>query len=201
LGWGEKLKQESPFLKFTLLVIENKILIMEIKMALEIITYGNSLLRQHAKEIKSFDQDLIDLADEMYSLMKKTDGIGLAATQVGKLIRMVIVETSDKNSLGRLNLVNPVILTASENLVPYEEGCLSVPGIYGYVKRPDSIRVEARTLTGEKITFNANGMLARVIQHEVDHLNGILFVDHLSKSHLKKVKKDLDKLEKANLVS
>lgn len=165
-------------------------------MELEIIKYGNPLLRNRSMEIEEFHQDLIKLSDQMYEVMKETDGIGLAAPQIGKLIRLIVVETSDPDSLGRLNLVNPVILSKSEEMEDYEEGCLSIPGIYGNVRRPISIRVEARTITGEKIQFNAKGMLARVIQHEIDHLEGILFIDHLSKQDKKRIQKDLNKLEK-----
>ena len=124
-----------------------------------------------SKEMKAF---LVDMEETML----EKDGIGLAAPQVGVHKRVVVVNTKD----GVVALINPKITKSSWRKESEEEGCLSVPGFYGYVKRSVRISVEARGYDGEKIKFEANGLFARVIQHELDHLDGVLFIDKAKKS-------------------
>jgi len=163
---------------------------------LRIYTYGDPLLRENAREIETFDSSLIHLADNMYQIMRKSGGIGLAGPQVGILKRIIVVDTQEKDGIGRLNLVNPKVIYESEETEVREEGCLSIPEVYAKVVRPQAIRVEARTITGETLTFNAKGLLARVILHEIDHLDGKLFIDRVSQNSLKDISEDLERLRK-----
>lgn len=138
--------------------------------------YPAPILHQRTEEISAEELSKPEFAQlllDMEETIKQQDGIGLAAPQVGKSIRFTIVKTED----GILPLVNPKIVRRSIAKDVMEEGCLSVPGVYGDVKRSKTIKVVAQDMTGKKIKFSARGMFARVIQHEVEHLNGILFID------------------------
>lgn len=149
---------------------------------LKIITLPNEILRKRSKEI---DRELIlsdkikKLIAEMLVIMKTADGVGLAAPQVGESIRLCVInQTADEANLKNdLVLINPVWKKLSIKKDVMEEGCLSVPKTYGKVKRYVKIKVEALDERGETISFTASGLLARVIQHEVDHLDGVLFID------------------------
>lgn len=118
------------------------------------------------------------LMSTLQKVMKKAKGIGLAAPQIGLSHRIAIVDKSARpDSRQPLFLINPVISQPSRELLDFEEGCLSVPDVFGYVERPTAITVSMLDLNGNPITFRADGLLARVIQHEVDHLDGVLFID------------------------
>lgn len=117
--------------------------------------------------------EIKQLIDDMVFTMRKANGIGLAATQVGYNGRVIVVETKD----GALSFINPEITRRSDELEDGEEGCLSVPGTYGTVKRHRRISVRATSLEGQEHTYEAQGLFARVLQHEIDHLNGIVFID------------------------
>ncbi|MDH4128932.1 MAG: peptide deformylase [Spirochaetota bacterium] len=161
---------------------------------MEILKYGNLTLKENSKEIEIFDDQLISFANEMYEKMVTNNGIGLAAPQVGSLIQLIVIDIEDGN--GRLDLVNPRITDTSDEVVEGEEGCLSVPGIYAKVMRFAKINVEAQNLVGETFNFQADEFLARVIQHEIDHLNGILFIDRVDEMTKKKFRSDLKKIKK-----
>ncbi len=150
---------------------------------MKVITYGNPVLRKKAKNIKSIDKDIVNLIDEMFKIMHTNvpQGIGLAAPQVGISIALFVYELDDERGV----LINPKILEKKGKEIG-EEGCLSVPGIFGPVARAEEIVVTALNLKGKKITINAKGLKARVIQHEIDHLKGILFTDYID---------DISKLE------
>ncbi len=141
---------------------------------LKIVTIPNPILTKKTDLVKKIDQDLFDLVDEMIEACRKANGIGLAAPQIGKSIRLCIINL-EHLGLPPFALVNPKIVKKSWKKVEMEEGCLSIPGKFGIVKRPAKVTVEAENLNGEKNKFEADGMLARVIQHEVDHLDGVLF--------------------------
>jgi len=148
---------------------------------LKIVTHPNEILRQKAKkidlnEIKS--KKMQDLIEQMAQTMLEKDGIGLAAPQIGKSIRIIIVNTKQ----GPLVMINPKITHSSWRKAIDEEGCLSVPNIYGDVKRPYSIKVKFFTDKAEPLKIKAKGLFARVIQHEIDHLNGVLFIDRTEKT-------------------
>lgn len=150
-----------------------------------IMTYGAAVLRQKAEPVADPLQSLRPLVDDMFETMYSEPGIGLAAPQIGISKRLVVLaEVADdeagQNIGPRQVLVNPAIHWFSGDLVPYEEGCLSVPDITETVERPRVIRFSYTDLEGIRHEREAEGLLARVVQHEVDHLNGILFIDRLS---------------------
>lgn len=143
--------------------------------------YGDPVLRQVAEEVTGFDGELADLTERMIDAMfTEPNGVGLAAPQIGVSKRVVVIDRSFGESCDDiLALINPVFTTSGSE-VSAEEGCLSVPGIYEDVTRPEKVSVTYRDITGAEHSFETDGFLARVIQHETDHLNGILFVDRLS---------------------
>jgi peptide deformylase len=145
----------------------------------KIMVYGNGILRQRAREVEDFDGALADTIDKMYATMYKSHGIGLAAPQVGLSQRIVVVDVSDYDG-PKMALINPKILSKSQSKEWEEEGCLSIPGIRAQVERSTKIRVRTQDPEGKTSEFTARGLFARVIQHELDHLDGILFTDHVS---------------------
>ncbi len=145
---------------------------------LPILTEPNPLLRKRSEEVaKDLIPQLKILIEDMIATMKAAKGIGIAAPQVGKSLRVIVVNTDDQPTV----LINPVITRFSWRKSIDEEGCLSVPGEFGLVKRAESIRVEALNELAEPLKFKAKGLLARVVQHEVDHIDGILFIDKVIK--------------------
>lgn len=141
---------------------------------LKIITHPNPILRQKAKPIKDIaDSELQNLIPEMVELMLKADGLGLAAPQIAKSIRLIIIRYKDDN----LAMINPKITAKSILKEVDEEGCLSVPNIYGQVKRCKKITVKFQDPSGKLKKMTGEGLFARVIQHEIDHLDGVLFID------------------------
>lgn len=146
---------------------------------LKIEMLGSPVLRERAIEVETTDDDLRRLVDDMFATMYAAEGIGLAAPQVGVGQRVLVVDLNDEES-GRYALVNPRIVEKGREMDRVEEGCLSIPGVSEYVERPVSITVEALDPAGAPVRIEASGMLARCLQHEIDHLDGILFIDHLS---------------------
>ncbi len=159
--------------------------------------YGSDILRKVAPEVKIIDQGVMDLIDGMFHVMKRDRGIGLAAPQihVSKRILTVNLEVYRGPSIA---LINPEIIGDSGDEVPYEEGCLSVPGIMKEVLRPGEISVRGVTTEGKEVQIDADGLFARVLQHEIDHLNGILFLDHLEDYVRKELTSELKKIKKLN---
>ncbi len=158
--------------------------------------YGDEVLRKKTRFIKKFDDKLVDLADSMFELMYKAGGIGLAAPQVGILKKLLVIDTLEEGE--KIALANPKIVWKSDNFLAMKEGCLSIPGVEGEVIRPERIKVKANNpYSGEEIQFEASGLFARVIMHEMDHLNGVLFVDHLDRSDRAAVARKLDELAAA----
>ncbi len=152
--------------------------------SLEVRIYGDPVLRQKAHEVTDFDGRLARLADDMFTTMRRHEGVGLAANQVGVLKRLftweVDVGGEDEEDIVGSAVVNPVLLDASEELQEGDEGCLSFPGLFYPVDRPLRIEVSHQDLHGDDHTVQLEGFLARVWLHEMDHLNGILFLDHLA---------------------
>ncbi|BDG35091.1 peptide deformylase [Parageobacillus sp. VR-IP] len=139
---------------------------------LPIVTYPADILEKECELVKRFDRQLIKLLNDMYDTMVEADGVGLAAPQVGIAKQIAVVDVGDEH--GRIELINPVILEArGEQTGP--EGCLSFPGLFGEVKRADYVKVRAQDRRGRPFTLEATGFLARALQHEIDHLHGILF--------------------------
>lgn len=147
---------------------------------LPLLHYPDPRLRTVAKPVSEITDDIRQLAADMAETMYDAPGVGLAATQVDRHLRLIVVDVSEEQT-DLLVLINPEILSASAETKPHEEGCLSVPGIYDTVIRPDHIRVRAQNLEGEWFEIDADGLLSVCIQHEIDHLNGKVFVDTLSR--------------------
>ena len=146
-----------------------------------ILHYPDKRLREHGKRVEKITPDIQRLVDDMAETMYAAPGIGLAAPQVGKPVRVIVVDIADKDEEPHpYRMVNPKIVDASEDLRVTNEGCLSVPDFYADVERADTITVEYQDETGAKQTLKADGMLATCIAHEIEHLDGVLFVDHLS---------------------
>lgn len=148
-------------------------------MVLPIVKYGDPILEMRAEEIKEIDDDLRAFVADLTETMYVRDGIGLAANQVGSLRRVAVIDPSGgKEPDALIVLINPDIIETSDDLVEFNEGCLSFPEIHIDVVRPNAIKVRALTLDGEEMLYEVDGMLARIFQHEIDHLNGVLFIDH-----------------------
>jgi len=144
---------------------------------LDIVTYGNEILAQKAEPVKEFTPELAAFVEELYDTMVKGHGVGLAANQVGKLLRIFVTGVDgDKQRV----FINPEIIATSPEEADYEEGCLSLPGLYTHVTRPAAVKIQAWNEKGRPFTFETDGFLARVILHENDHLNGVLFIDRLT---------------------
>lgn len=158
--------------------------------------YGDTVLRKKAGEVTEFDDDLVRFLDDMVETMMIEDGVGLAAPQVGVSKRIVVINEHPGDPETLMRIVNPVITLIEDETESIEEGCLSVPGIRGKVTRPTALNMTWQDEKGEKYEIEADGLLARIIQHECDHLDGVLFVDRLSlakraliRGHLRELKK------------
>jgi peptide deformylase len=156
----------------------------------DILTVPNPVLKQVSKNVDGVDDALRALMDDMLETMYAAPGIGLAAIQIGEPVRVIVMDLQEKpegaaeDAEGVKNpryFVNPEIVWTSEELAPYEEGCLSVPEIYDEVLRPAKVRLKYLDYNGKEVEEEASGLFATCIQHEMDHLNGVLFIDHLSK--------------------
>ena len=144
---------------------------------------GDKTLRQTAKRISKVDDELRKTIREMLQTMYSSDGIGLAASQVGIHKQLIVIDCEVENPAAPpLVLINPEIKKCSQSLCKDQEGCLSIPGIYMDVERPDQIEVSYKNEHGRPKILKADGLLARAIQHEMDHLHGVLFVDHITDS-------------------
>jgi peptide deformylase len=142
----------------------------------------DTLLRQKAEPVTTFDSGLRTLIDDMFETMYAAPGIGLAAPQIGVMKRLAVVDVSSREEdAAPIALVNPQIVWSSEELSVYQEGCLSIPDIYEDVERPARIRVRFQDRDGVEQEIEADDVLAVCIQHELDHLDGVLFIDHISK--------------------
>ena len=172
-------------------------------MILEVKFWPHPSLRDKAQLVKKENlKAASDLVDALFETMYAWRGMGLAATQTQVPLSVLVIDTEQVNGTGTLKraFINPVIIGQSENTVTTEEGCLSFPGVFAKVERPNSITIESMTLTGEQETVILNGVDAVCIQHEIDHLNGIVFFDHLKPAKRRmveaKVRKNVKKLKK-----
>jgi peptide deformylase len=170
---------------------------------LPIYTYGFEVLRKKTKKVTKIDDKLIEIVGSMFNTMHKATGIGLAAPQVGLDFALTVIDLSKAEGAKRLKyepitLINPVIKDYHGEII-LEEGCLSIPYVRAEISRPETVFVEYQDLDLNKNYVELNGLLARVAQHEIDHLNGILFIDHLNKEEKKKIKTELDDIRKGDV--
>jgi peptide deformylase len=150
-------------------------------MALDIRTFGDPVLKTRAAPVETFDASLAHLTEEMLETMRENDGVGLAANQVGRLKRVLVASVEDEDYV----IVNPVLSDRSETTERGQEGCLSIPGINVEVDRPTAVTVTGQDASGEPLRIEAQDMLARVLQHEVDHLDGVLILDRTDRQSRK----------------
>jgi peptide deformylase len=151
---------------------------------MQILTLGSDQLRQKAEKIDKINEDTAQLTREMFDMVKKDKGIGLAAPQIGICKRLFVVHI--EGDIERV-FINPSILETSQETAKVEEGCLSIPGVYADVIRSESVKIQAWNEKGKPFTLEASGLLSRVIQHEYDHLEGILFLDRLPEDKKEKI--------------
>lgn len=162
---------------------------------INIVEYPDPILREECIEITNINQNIRKLVQDMSDTMYDAPGVGLAAPQIGENIRLIVLDPNaglEDEPSQFISLINPEIIGA-EGKVESEEGCLSIPGIKETIKRHEKITVSALDLEGKKVTIQADGFLAIVLQHEIDHINGILFIDYLSRLKQKVVKAKLKK--------
>lgn len=162
---------------------------------LEILEFPDPRLRTVAKPVETVDDALRKLIDDMIETMYAASGIGLAASQVDVHQRLLVIDISEERDQPQV-FINPRITPLTDDLAPYEEGCLSVPGFYEKVERPARVRIQALDRDGEPLDIEAEGMLATCIQHEIDHLDGKLFVDYISRLKRDRIKKKLQKVQR-----
>ena len=163
----------------------------------KILTEPNKILRQKSSIVEKVDKDIQKLMDDMLETMYAAPGIGLAAIQVGVAKRIIVLDIAPKDSpRNPMHFINPEIIVKSENHSTYEEGCLSVPGQFAEIDRPEKCHIKYLDYYGEQKEIKAEGMLATCIQHEMDHLEGILFIDYLSKLKKSMIIKKLSKQKK-----
>lgn len=161
---------------------------------MEILILGNETLRRKAEPFADIDAEAAKLAQNMLETMRNGRGVGLAGPQVGLLSRIFVIQVD--GDIPRV-FINPSIISTSGELAKYEEGCLSIPGMYADVVRPAAVTVQAWNERGRPFTLDAEGFLARVIQHEYDHLEGTLFIDHLSELKRKRLLSSFEKKMRA----
>jgi peptide deformylase len=161
-----------------------------------IVKYGDPILEKRTAPVKNFDAELEALTEDMFASMYAASGVGLAAPQIGKSMRLTVVDvTGGKNPEAKIVLANPEIIHA-EGEVREEEGCLSIPGFRGYVMRPQFVTIRAQNAKGESFEIRGENLLARAFCHEIDHLNGILFLQHLSMLKRDLIRRKIKKLKK-----
>lgn len=179
-------------------------------MILEVTKYGNPVLRQKGGRIEKVTPEIKQLIADMFETMYATKGIGLAAQQVGQALQLTVLDLrgvtdrpstleldgqpADVDQFMPLVLINPEIKPLNEPVLG-PEGCLSFPELYGEVLRPESVEVKALNEKGKPITFRCGGLLARAVQHETDHLNGILFIDRMDRKSKNEIRDELDALQ------
>lgn len=183
---------------------------------LPVYLYGTEILKKKTKPVKELDNSTVKLIYDMFETMHEASGIGLAATQVGDLRRILVVDIADvseENAEGEhedarhptsahlprtIAMINPEILSG-EGTISLQEGCLSIPDIHAMVERPEKVRVRYRDADFQEQEIFADGLLARVIQHEFDHLNGVLFIDHLGAAKRALLKSKLNAIKKGEV--
>ena len=179
-------------------------------MILPVVKYGSPVLRQKGALIEKVSPEIKKLIADMFETMRENHGVGLAAQQIGRALQLTVIDVTgatDRPSWAEVDgkpvevdelmpmvLINPVVKPVGEPMKG-AEGCLSFPEIFGDITRPESVDVHALDAKGKPISFRAGGLLGRAVQHETDHLNGILFIDRMEKAHKDEIKPDLEELQ------
>jgi len=158
---------------------------------MQILTLGNELLRQKAQPVKNIGPEYLKIAEDLINALHAQNGVGLAGPQVGLMERIFAVHI--EGDIPRI-FINPSIIETSQEMYKYEEGCLSIPGMYSDVIRPQTVKIQAWNEKGRPFTLEANDIMARVILHEYDHLEGVLFIDRISEQKRNRI---LAKMQKA----
>ena len=168
----------------------------------KILTEPDPFLRQKSLDVEVVNDEIRSLMDDMLETMYSAPGIGLAAVQIGILKRIIVIDVSKEDQKKEpLFLVNPKITFKSQKISTYEEGCLSLPGYFAEIKRPAECHVEYIGYDGKNKNLKADGILSTCIQHEIDHLNGKLFVDHISSLKRSRIETKIKKLKKDGLIA
>ena len=157
------------------------------KVALDIRTFGDPVLKTRAAPVETFDESLVRLTEDMLATMRDNDGVGLAANQVGRLKRVLVASVEDEDYV----IVNPVLTDRSTTTERGPEGCLSIPGIHVEVERPTAVTISGRDASGKPLRIEASDVLARVLQHEVDHLDGVLILDRTDRESRKAAMREM----------
>ena len=161
----------------------------------QLVTYPDPVLRTRASDVVGIDASMRGLAEEMLRIMREEDGVGLAAPQVGESLRIFVTAAIEEESAPERVYINPVIVSCEGALEASEEGCLSLPGIRGTIRRPPKVTLRATGIDGEPFTCTSSALLARCWQHEIDHLDGILIIDRMSAIDRLASRKPLRQLE------
>jgi len=164
---------------------------------LDILEFPDPRLRTVAEPVTTVDDELRAFIDNMIETMYHAKGIGLAASQVNVHKRILVIDVSEEND-SPMVFINPIITPLTDQLDSYEEGCLSVPGFYENVERPERVHVKALDKNGDTFEMECEGLLATCLQHEVDHLDGKLFVDHISRLKRNRIRKRIEKQQRQN---
>ena len=179
-------------------------------MILPIVKYGSPVLRQKGARIEKVTPEIAKLIEDMFETMRENHGVGLAAQQIGRALQLTVIDVSgiedrpswvevngervEVESLMPLTLINPEVKAVGDP-IKGSEGCLSFPEVYGEITRPESVDVRALDAKGKPLEFRCGGLLARAVQHENDHLNGVLFIDRMEKKAKAEIQPDLDDLQ------
>ena len=156
-------------------------------MALDLRTFGDPVLKTRAAPVETFDESLARLAQEMLATMREQEGVGLAANQVGRLKRILVAAVEDQEYV----IVNPTIEERARSTEKDLEGCLSIPGIQVEVERPTAVTISGQDASGAPLRLEASGLLARILQHEVDHLDGVLILDRTDRQSRKDAMREM----------
>jgi peptide deformylase len=158
--------------------------------------YGEHVLREKSNTIENLNGDLVQFLNDMNETMRAANGLGLAANQVGKKVRAFTIDLSHFDVLAEPKIiVNPEIMEVSGELVTGEEGCLSFPGLYQMIQRPNKVTIRTLNLDGREYYFEAEGLVARVVLHEIDHLDGVLFIDRMTTAQRSLIKSKLARIK------
>ncbi len=158
--------------------------------------YGEQVLREKSKAVENINGELVKFLNDMNESMQAAKGLGLAANQVGRTIRAFAIDLSHFDVLAEPKIiVNPEIMETSGEIITGEEGCLSFPGLYQMIPRPNKVTIKTLNLDGKENYFEAEGLIARVIQHEIDHLDGVLFIDKLTSAQRSLIKSKLTRIK------